>query len=413
MKRNILRRFFYAIVFASLSSGIASCDKEKEDDGINMGADNTTDIAVTGGVESTGMTYANVLGYVNVTGDLRAFLGDLDVLPFGVCYSKSESFSNSQYVYCYKIMGNKFSLILRGLEPDTKYFYRTFVGNQYGVETGSFTTKPFSNVVDFRIGSVSKIDFDKVSLSGIGFNGNSLENESYIWGVAISSDKANVSTRIKTVFNQLGWDNWEDFINHQTAKFVDLDKDESCQIGNLIPGTTYYYCLLVEMAGNIISSEVREFTTKNVETTDFVDLGLSVKWASRNIGQTSPWSMFHEQDGTELNYYDALTAVTNAYGSSARLPTVAEFNELLSCLSGAESECIGGCAVVTGNNGKQIAIVVGSIYWTSTPQYNTDEAHLTASIYTTYPWRGWNWSTSSTYGSDNTRSKYFVRAVRN
>lgn len=56
--------------------------------------------------------------------------------------------------------------------------------------------------------------------------------------------------------------------------------------GALEPGTTYYYRAYAYMAGTKYNGEVRSFVTPDLQVskTKLVDLGVSVKWASNNMG---------------------------------------------------------------------------------------------------------------------------------
>lgn len=60
--------------------------------------------------------------------------------------------------------------------------------------------------------------------------------------------------------------------------------------GALEPGTTYYYRAYVYMAGTKYNGEVRSFVTPDLQVskTNLVDLGVSVKWASSNMGAKAP-----------------------------------------------------------------------------------------------------------------------------
>lgn len=60
--------------------------------------------------------------------------------------------------------------------------------------------------------------------------------------------------------------------------------------GLLKPGTTYYYRAYVYMAGTKYNGEVRSFVTPDLQVSkaNLVDLGVSVKWASSNMGANAP-----------------------------------------------------------------------------------------------------------------------------
>ena len=137
---------------------------------------------------------------------------------------------------------------------------------------------------------------------------------------------------------------------------------------------------------------------------EYVDLGLSVKWATCNVGanspedygnyyawgETSPKSSYDKENsktyGKEMGYiggnasYDAARA---NWGSTWRLPTADEIDELIdNCTwTKATMNGINGCKVTSRVNGKSIFLpaaghritslldLVGSLggYWSSTP----------------------------------------------
>jgi hypothetical protein len=63
----------------------------------------------------------------------------------------------------------------------------------------------------------------------------------------------------------------------------------SVSLIGLIGNTTYYYCTYLMIDSTYYYGEVKSFTTKDYEKAgEAVDLGLSVKWASCNVGATTP-----------------------------------------------------------------------------------------------------------------------------
>lgn len=138
--------------------------------------------------------------------------------------------------------------------------------------------------------------------------------------------------------------------------------------GLLKPGTTYYYRAYVYMAGTKYNGEVRSFVTPDLQVskTNLVDLGVSVKWASNNMGANAP-----EIAGTALQQccafknFDIETSphylpdnvdddnwlgnrdydvVTRTMGSKYRIPTEDEWREL-------EEECYWKNGVYNGVKG--------------------------------------------------------------
>ena len=124
-------------------------------------------------------------------------------------------------------------------------------------------------------------------------------------------------------------------------------------------GTTYYYMAAVECEGEYVYGPVETFSTEAVAEPEAVDLGLSVKWASFNVGATKmsetgfyfqwgdqdvpeeySWSeyslctgsagtifKYKESDGkTNLDPEDDIA--TNLLGAGWRMPTKEECAEL-------------------------------------------------------------------------------------
>lgn len=82
---------------------------------------------------------------------------------------------------------------------------------------------------------------------------------------------------------------------------VEIDKNNKffVEAEDLVPGQEYYYKAFVNILGTYRTSDVKKFTTKFVFTA--VDLGLSVKWASCNLGATKPegYGGYYQWAGTE------------------------------------------------------------------------------------------------------------------
>lgn len=123
--------------------------------------------------------------------------------------------------------------------------------------------------------------------------------------------------------------------------------------GALEPGTTYYYRAYVYVAGTRYNGETRSFDTPDLQLSkgDFVDLGLSVKWASYNMGANAPEAMgtllqqccafkpfnytgqddYYVPDGVDdYNWLgnSSYDVATRTMGSSYRIPTEDEWYDL-------------------------------------------------------------------------------------
>lgn len=81
--------------------------------------------------------------------------------------------------------------------------------------------------------------------------------------------------------------------NNLSNKIIANSSNNSQQIKltGLTAGTSYEYKAYVKYDGNILYGETKSFTTKETDKPtpgEMIDLGLSVKWASHNVGASSP-----------------------------------------------------------------------------------------------------------------------------
>ena len=156
-------------------------------------------------------------------------------------------------------------------------------------------------------------------------------------------------------------------------------------------------------------------TTGNINGYEYVDLGLSVKWATVNIGATLPadygnyyaWGETETKDKyTEDNSvtygdssfgdisgnatYDAATA---NWGKKWRMPTRSEFEELLddctwtfTTQENSDGEEINGY-LVEGTNGNFIFLPDDCSYWSSTPYTSSSAYYLFIRSIQDYPYQ--------------------------
>lgn len=115
----------------------------------------------------------------------------------------------------------------------------------------------------------------------------------------------------------------------------------------LLPNTTYHYTAYLDLGNGTVYGEDRTFTTAPADfnpDTDFVDLGLSTKWAKYNVGATDEKQLgglfgFGDMTGfqTSINLDDYASAdiyktdrdvANKVYGSWVTMPTIDEFEEL-------------------------------------------------------------------------------------
>lgn len=170
--------------------------------------------------------------------------------------------------------------------------------------------------------------------------------------------------------------------------------------------TTYYYrsYVYIPMQGKYYYGKVYTFTTQNIDEVtpgEYIDLGLSVKWASHNMGATSPeqvgdryaWGELtiytgdyaYESNGSMIDIGNNIcgTSYDVAYvklGNGWRLPTYNEMTNLFKQCSYAFTTYKGVVGyIVQGTNGNSIFIPYGNTNFYS--GYHTDETGYTYDTY--------------------------------
>lgn len=88
---------------------------------------------------------------------------------------------------------------------------------------------------------------------------------------------------------------------------VNSDGKHKFVLSNLTPFTTYYYTPYVIVRGKTVSPETgMNFCTPRYPVPEIVDMGLSVKWASFNVGASAP-----KEIGNYIGWGDATGALTS------------------------------------------------------------------------------------------------------
>lgn len=146
-KRNIkmikngiyLQKLFFLLMMGFSLSCVCACGNDG-DESIDNPSKNTTDIAVTGFVDSCSSTYAEISGYANLhllpTGEGNPVIG---IEINDGLYRQIANF----------LEGNHFSVTFEDLHPSTEYRYRSFVKyaglTYYAVDYRTFTTDSACN----------------------------------------------------------------------------------------------------------------------------------------------------------------------------------------------------------------------------------------------------------------------------
>ena len=182
----------------------------------------------------------------------------------GAVYSTSQDAASGTKVSGTLSENGSVSTALTGLTVGQTYYYCTFVTLQskltkYG-EVKSFVT------TDAEIATADAAV--KENTATLGGTVNIPSSDKVTKGVKVSLDQDAVKTgRLYTADSE--------------------GNSYSISISGLIPGKTYYYVSYAQVNAEEKYGEVKSFTIAEQEV-EFVDLGLSVEWATVNVGATKP-----------------------------------------------------------------------------------------------------------------------------
>ena len=177
----------------------------------------------------------------------------------------------------------------------------------------------------------------------------------------------------------------EDKTNIKNVTYVKVDSEEetySYILPDVVLNTTYYFCAYAKNSnGEIYYGDVLSFTIPDSRA---IDLGLSVKWASCNVGATSPeglggyyaWGETKEKNSYGSDNYDCSYSGKSLkgtpydvarikWGGNWRMPTFDEFKELHDKCTWKWTSIKGVEGLrVTGPNGNSIFLpAAGHIYY--------------------------------------------------
>ena len=316
----------------------------------------------------------------NVTND-----GGTSVTERGVCYSTNANPTTSNTKITSGSGTGPFTCDLTDLQEETTYYARAYAVNEKGTAYGeeiSFTTRAKT------VATVTTSTPTSVSSTSAKINGNVTDDGGTSVterGVCYSTD-ANPTTSNTKITSGSG-----------TGSFT-------CNLTDLQKGTTYYARAYAVNEKGTAYGEVVSFTTKKPTRGfenghEWVDLGLSVKWATCNVGGVDKWDSGtyfawgetswgrsfsqstykwgvgdHRTIYTKYNQEDNKTilepeddAATVNWRGSWRMPTDDEFRELREKCTwewceDAGANYRGGYKVTSKTNGQSICLYEGSCY---------------------------------------------------
>ena len=326
-------------------------------------------MVITSSVMNVSYTFATVGG--NVTND-----GASIVTERGVCYSTISNPTISSYTESSGGGIGSFTVDLTDLSSGTTYYIRAYAINAEGVSYGeqkSFTTKTY-NKPTVTTSSVSNITTSSASVGGhVTSDGGATILER---GVCYST-----STN-PTIYDHT-------IMSYGTTGSFTVDLD------GLSASKTYYVrAYATNEVGTSYGASIK-FTTKESSPTTgtengykYVDLGLSVKWATCNVGANNPeeygkyfaWGETYSKsyyNGSSYTYTDNPTTLPMSadaarvnWGGNWRMPTMEELEELCSkCTwSWTTENGVNGYKITSKSNGHYIFLPaagyrdLGSLY---------------------------------------------------
>ena len=263
---------------------VSSCSKGDDGNGnptsssSNMGEGNKKDPCVTGGVQQIGMTYVNLLGYLNKEADIIAAktLGS-----FGVEYGLSEN-ALTQHERSTSIIDGKFTTSIKGLKPNNKYYYRCYYEingiYEYGKEIGTFTTKPAAFSGTINTGDPIIIDYNYVIVSLGTCDVSSLANETIQYGFAYSNYQSKLTSglteRYKKADFLADWDTDGTYDDVTFLRANSYDNNGTCSINDLTGGTVIYYTSFIIIGDETFRGEVKSVTSKGASDFNINDCQL-------------------------------------------------------------------------------------------------------------------------------------------
>lgn len=291
----LLRMVMFTAFVPALVLSFVACEPEYSG-GVDNGGegddteDTTSEIAVTGLVDKFGCTYADISGFANL--NLLPLASGNPVIGIEMLKVKAENNDSAIPSTTGSLIGNIFTVSFSNLSPATEYNYRSFVtygGNIYYGEYKTFATKAITCLIS--TGEVSDIRMSSAVVSSLVQIEHVDPRDNVYVGVAWSLSESDFCAD-------------GDLKSTKTLALDVTDGVYSASLGDLSEGTTYYYASFTEVNGVYVFSSVKTFTTKKLQTSGAVDLGLSVKWAACNVGADSPedyggyyaWGEIEEKD---------------------------------------------------------------------------------------------------------------------
>ena len=284
-----MKKYLFALAALSL---IFACTPENNNNG-GGSQNNPEELTITGDALDVTDCSATLTGYANLPFEL----GDAEV---GIMYDKVKSFEAAKKVVATGLVGNnKFTVTATGLEPSTTYYFKSYVQNGMAVKYGavkSFTT---------QAQRVTRITLDKTSLSLL------IGAEFTLSVTSVQPDNANDKSYT--------WSSSDSSIT---------SIDNSGKVTAKAKGKAIIKATANDGSGVSASCSV---DVCRIDVPQAVDMGTvvsgkNIKWASFNVGASSPeeYGLYYAWGETEPkeNYsWPTYKFSTNSWGPFSKYNT--------------------------------------------------------------------------------------------
>lgn len=228
----------------------------------------------TGEVSEVTLTSATFHGVVNVD------ISQYHAVTFGIMLSQSKAELNEREGEMFKakpLIGTDFKIEIGDLKPETKYYYCSWL---------------LLNNTQYEFGDIKEFETLVPTPSTVITNPiTKITTNSALAGGYVKDDGGASVTERGIVF---GTSKEPTTSNYKVKNGSDIG-EFTCNLTNLKDGTTYYvraYAISdnINEGGTAYGDEV-SFTTKAKKYEnghEYIDLGLSVKWATCNVGAYAP-----------------------------------------------------------------------------------------------------------------------------
>ena len=390
----------------------------------------------------TKITETSAVAGGNVTSD-----GNASVTERGVVYGIKQNPTTDDNKLSSGNGTGEFTCNLTDLQPNTIYYVRAYATNEKGTAYGeelNFTTSKQIVLPTVTTSAVTQItETTAVAGGNVTADGNaSVTERGVVYGKSPNPTISNLNNTIRPCGSGMG---------EFTYNMTDLQ-----------PSTTYYVRAYATNEKGTAYGEEESFTTyENIEISDptgtengygYVDLGLSVKWATCNVGAYTPeyygdyfawgetttkdtydWSTYKycnssETTFTKYNTSSSYGTVDNKtqlelnddaarvnWGGSWRMPTDAEWTELIyNCTwTWGNQNGVYGSKVTSKTNGNSIFLpAAGYRYYSSLYSAGSYGDYWSSSLDTGYPYGAGGVDSYSDYVGMSHYYRYYGLPVR-